>query len=135
MPETTAASTSPAEASLYTDELLLRRRSIAGEYGRILNLLEDDLHKERPDLLEAHLTLERQLLQRLSCCQRTLAALYPEGAPALPMFRDLAGKARRLRGLLSAGSANLQERLKKSSLRNRPKRSFDGDASFIDLSC
>jgi hypothetical protein len=135
MPETTAASTSPADSALYTEELLLRRRSIAGEYGRILNLLEDDLLKERPDLLRAHLILERQIFKRLSSCQRTIAALYPDGAPGLPMLKELAMGARKLHGLFASGSANLQERLKKSSLRNRPKRSFDGDASFIDLSC
>ena len=135
MPETTVASTSPADPLLYTDELLLRRGSIAGEYGRILNLLEDDLIKDRSDLLEAHLLLERQIFCRLSGCQQTITALYPQGAPALPLLEELAEKARKLRRLLASGSANLKERLKKSSLRNRPKRSFDGNASFIDLSC
>ncbi len=135
MPAATAASISQGKNHPYAAELKERVQQTASEYRRVLTFLSADLEKDLPAVFAEHLKLERELFRRFAASLKVWTGLNLPDGQLEQEIRDVTRRQRTLQDRISQKKNLLQGRLEKGTLPPRPRRLYDENTTFLDISC
>ncbi|ORC35306.1 hypothetical protein B4O97_09015 [Marispirochaeta aestuarii] len=107
----------------------------ASEYRRVLTFLSADLEKDLPAVFAEHLKLERELFRRFAASLKVWTGLNLPDGQLEQEIRDVTRRQRTLQDRISQKKNLLQGRLEKGTLPPRPRRLYDENTTFLDISC